>query len=97
MQLRELVDNLEQLDDDQIICVVQPWSSDAEARLTPDDRLAVPDDVKRAGFAHDRAAQIRAAGTSFQRTARGARLHAARMCSACFWSAVPMSKRHGQP
>jgi hypothetical protein len=53
VQLRELVANLEQLDDDQIICVVQPWTSGAEARLTPpDDRLAVPDDVKRAGFAY---------------------------------------------
>lgn len=53
MQLRELVANLERLDDDQIICVMQPWSAAAEARLTPpDDRLTVPDDVKRAGFAY---------------------------------------------
>lgn len=52
MQLRELVANLEQIDKNQVIYVVQPWGSGAEARLLPDDDVAVPDDVKRAGFAY---------------------------------------------
>ena len=53
VQLSQLVANLEQLDDDQIICVMQPWAAGAEARLTPpDDRLGVPVDVKSAGFVY---------------------------------------------
>jgi hypothetical protein len=53
MQLYELITTLDQLDDDHIICVKRPWSWGAEAQLAaPDEHLAVPDDVKRAGFAY---------------------------------------------
>ncbi len=53
MQSQDLVANLEQLDDHQIICVKQPWTSGAEAQLTePDERLAVPAEVKAAGFVY---------------------------------------------
>jgi|SRR6478609_4750837 len=51
MLLRELIAELETLDDDQIVCVMRPWTSDAEARLTPaDERVSVPVEVKDAGF-----------------------------------------------
>ena len=53
VQLSELVASLEQIDHEQIICVMRPWTPDAEARLTPpDDDLGVPDEVKAAGFVY---------------------------------------------
>lgn len=51
--LQELITNLEQLDDDYIICAMKPWSPDASARLAlPNANEAVPDDVKLCSFSY---------------------------------------------
>jgi hypothetical protein len=53
VQLRELIADLEHLDEELFICARRPWAPDAEAQLTqPDERLAVPEDVKKAGFVY---------------------------------------------
>lgn len=53
MLLRDVVANLNELDEDGIICVQRPWSGEAEARVVaPDDDLSVPADVQAAGFAY---------------------------------------------
>ena len=52
-RLQELIANLEQLDDDYIICVMKPWSPEASARLTlPNENEAVPDELKLCGFSY---------------------------------------------
>jgi hypothetical protein len=51
--LQELIAKLNELDDDRIICVKQPWSEKAESQLAvPDENLSVPADVKAAGYAY---------------------------------------------
>lgn len=53
MQLQELIAQLEELDEGGIICAKRPWTASAEAELAaPDENLAVPEEVKRAGFVY---------------------------------------------
>ncbi len=51
MNLQNIIDKLQELDEELIICMHKPWHSNAECILvTPDQSLAVPADVKAAGF-----------------------------------------------
>lgn len=53
MQLQELIARLDELDEDAIICAKQPWSASTDAELVePDENLAVPENMRRAGFVY---------------------------------------------
>jgi hypothetical protein len=51
MQLQHAIARLDEFDDEQIICAAKPWTPTSETVLTlPDQRAAVPDEIKQAGF-----------------------------------------------
>jgi hypothetical protein len=51
--LDDAVRQLDQLDDDAIVCVRRPWSPSSECVVvTPDQNLGVPQDVSDAGLAY---------------------------------------------
>lgn len=53
MKLAEVIEHLEELDENAILCIRQPWTVTSECEVVaPDENLAVPKEIKAAGLAY---------------------------------------------
>jgi hypothetical protein len=51
MRLAEIIERLEELDEDDVVCMKRPWSDLAECKVVAlDENMAVPASIKAQGF-----------------------------------------------